>query len=219
VVLCHPHPLYGLYSGTMHNAIVVFPAKALYDIASNSIATLRFNYRGVEASSGAYDNGKGEVRDVIAAIDEAIQRTPRAAISVVGYSFGSWVGLRAARQRSQVERVVLIAPAMRLFDYEQELAGSRQIPTEMLVGNDDDFVTVADARGLAASLGARLHVLENADHFFDENPEIASRFQVRSIPLLIAFHDEDKIASQVGALPAAQLRAWVEKALQIAHSS
>jgi len=53
----------------------------------------------------------------------------------------------------------------------------------------------------------------------DENPEIASRFQIRSIPLLIAFHNEDKIASQVGALPAAALRAWVEKALQIALSS
>jgi len=53
----------------------------------------------------------------------------------------------------------------------------------------------------------------------DENPEIASRFQIRSIPLLIAFHNEDKIASQVGAFPAAALRAWVEKALQIALSS
>jgi thioredoxin 2 len=52
----------------------------------------------------------------------------------------------------------------------------------------------------------------------DENPQIADRFQIRSIPLLMAFHADEKIASQVGALPPAALRAWVEKAIALAQS-
>ena len=54
-VLCHPHPLYG---GTMRNKVVARMAQALLDCG---LAALRFNFRGVEASEGSHDAGKGEV--------------------------------------------------------------------------------------------------------------------------------------------------------------
>jgi thioredoxin 2 len=47
----------------------------------------------------------------------------------------------------------------------------------------------------------------------DENPRTAARFQVRSIPMLVAFHDGDAIDTQIGALPAAALRSWVDRAI------
>src|SRR5437764_13802022 len=62
-VFCHPHPLFG---GTMHNKVVYQAAKALHEFG---VAVLRFNFRGVGESAGGHDNGRGEVDEVIAAVD------------------------------------------------------------------------------------------------------------------------------------------------------
>ncbi len=162
VVICHPHPLYG---GTMHNAVVIALAKALKE-AGDDVGTIRFNFRGVERSSGRYTAGEGEKLDVIAAVDGLRNQMPNAAVSVVGYSFGSWVGLRAAWAHPEVERVALIAPAVRIFRYAEKLECRRPMPTEVVVGDHDDFVDVPSARKLARYLGAQLHVIKGADHFF-----------------------------------------------------
>src|SRR5579863_9189745 len=65
VLLCHPHPLYG---GTMHSAVIVAIARALAQRGGERVATLRFNYRGVGASEGAYGAGEGEALDALAAL-------------------------------------------------------------------------------------------------------------------------------------------------------
>src|SRR5262245_3840133 len=85
VVLCHPHPLYG---GTMHSAVVLALAKVLAEKRGRA-AALRFNYRGVGASGGAYDEGRGEVEDARAALREIVRRAPRAKVTMCGYSFGT----------------------------------------------------------------------------------------------------------------------------------
>jgi alpha/beta superfamily hydrolase len=64
VLLCHPHPLYG---GTMHSAVVVALGKVLAE-AGEGLATVRFNYRGVGKSGGAYAEGLGETKDARAAL-------------------------------------------------------------------------------------------------------------------------------------------------------
>ena len=61
VVLCHPHPRYG---GDMDSLVVVAAAEAC---AGQGLATLRFNFRGVGGSGGAWDEGRGEQDDVRAA--------------------------------------------------------------------------------------------------------------------------------------------------------
>ena len=53
VVITHPHPLYG---GEMHND-VVGAISAAYIKAFHT--TLRFNFRGVGASEGEYNEGMG----------------------------------------------------------------------------------------------------------------------------------------------------------------
>src|SRR6202030_4737792 len=62
-VVCHPHPLFG---GTMHNKVVYHVAKTLHRYG---LAVLRFNFRGVGLSEGAYDHGRGETADARAALD------------------------------------------------------------------------------------------------------------------------------------------------------
>ena len=103
-VICHPHPLYG---GSMENNVV----EALEEgFLQSGFATLRFNFRGVGESQGAYDDGDGEVDDAVAAC--AYMRDmlgPGTRLVLAGYSFGAWVASRAAGQIPGLEDLVLVA--------------------------------------------------------------------------------------------------------------
>src|SRR5690242_6087330 len=87
-VVAHPHPL---YQGTMHNKVVYQAAKA---IDSLGIPVLRFNFRGVGASEGTYDHGRGEEEDVRSALDYLGAQFSGVPLIAAGFSFGAWVGLR-----------------------------------------------------------------------------------------------------------------------------
>jgi alpha/beta superfamily hydrolase len=161
--LCHPHPLYG---GTMHSAVVLAIAKVLAEKGGEQVAHLRFNYRGVGESQGKYAEGQGEIEDARAAIRALRALVPRATMTVCGYSFGTFVGLRAAVSEGNVERVALVAPAVRIFHFVKEDGTAFQGRLAIFVGDDDEFCDVAEAQQLAADLGARLTVFEGADHYF-----------------------------------------------------
>jgi alpha/beta superfamily hydrolase len=163
VVLCHPHPLYG---GTMHNAIVVVVSKLLAERGRDRVGTLRLNYRGVGKSQGAYGAGQSEVLDVRAAIGEAKRRAPGAALGVVGYSFGTQVGMRAAEREGGVERVCLIAPNHHVFRADEPELASFTGKKQIFVGSEDQFCTVPEAEAIARALHAPIAVIEGADHFF-----------------------------------------------------
>src|SRR4029453_7853334 len=79
-VICHPHPLYG---GTMTNKVVHVLAKAFNEVG---VPAVRFNYRGVGASVGTYDDGNGETDDTLAALHWAAQRWPEAELWLGGFS-------------------------------------------------------------------------------------------------------------------------------------
>jgi alpha/beta superfamily hydrolase len=166
VLLCHPHPLYG---GTMHSAVVLALARVLAErgaAAGNTIAWARFNYRGVGESGGAYDDGRGETLDARAMLRELVRRAPRAKVSVCGYSFGTYVGLRAAATEGGVERVALVAPAVRIFDFVKEDGHAFQGRLAIFVGDQDEFCDVDEAEELARELGASIRVFPGADHYF-----------------------------------------------------
>src|SRR5579864_6855658 len=84
-VVCHPHPLFG---GTMDNKVVTTVARALQD---NGIPTLRFNFRGVGASAGVFDQGMGETADADAAASWGAERWPGRTLVAAGFSFGAYV--------------------------------------------------------------------------------------------------------------------------------
>ncbi len=164
VVLCHPHPLYG---GTMHSAVILAIAKVLAERAPEGTATLRFNYRGVPESQGAYGNGLAEVNDVRAAIRELRANLgQKAPITLVGFSFGTWVGLRGAAEEGGIERVALIAPAVRIFTFVREDAARFEGRLAMYLGTEDDFCSVDEAKSLASDLGASLELFEGFEHYF-----------------------------------------------------
>jgi alpha/beta superfamily hydrolase len=110
-VLCHPHPLGG---GTMNNNVVYRAAKALVDAG---VAVLRFNFRGVGASTGRHDGGAGEEDDALAALDVLAQLHPSLPLWMAGFSFGARVGLTVGARDERVEKLLGIGLALSMFDY------------------------------------------------------------------------------------------------------
>lgn len=158
LLLCHPHPQYG---GSMHDAVLESVETAL---APQIRASLRFNFRGVGDSDGAFDGGAGEVDDVVAAAQWLGSEFPSSPLWIAGYSFGSAMAWRA-RSRLVVERITLIAPPMGAMRFDE--APTQQCTISAIYGDADEYV---DANALAAwaatQPGATLHVIPGCDHFF-----------------------------------------------------
>lgn len=84
-LVCHPHPQFG---GTLHNKVVYRLARGLRRAGA---VVLRFNYRGVNLSEGAYDRGDGESKDAQVCLDVLRDRYPALPYALAGFSFGSRV--------------------------------------------------------------------------------------------------------------------------------
>lgn len=110
VILCHPHPQFG---GTMHNKVVYRMAKAA---RGNASAVLRFNFRGVGASSGTYDGGRGEQNDLRAALRYMQERYPGTPMVVAGFSFGSRIALGVCCGEPGVDRTIAIGTPVKTVD-------------------------------------------------------------------------------------------------------
>lgn len=156
-VVCHPHPLFG---GTMNNKVVHTAARALQEAG---YATLRFNFRGVGASPGVFDDGRGETDDALAAYDYLRARWPAASVSAAGFSFGSFVACGAAARRA-VRALILISPPVARFDFGAVEAK----PTVVIQGDVDDVVLADDVARWVAALSPvpPLVTVSGAGHFF-----------------------------------------------------
>jgi len=158
-VVCHPHPLHG---GTMENKVVTTLARALRDAG---VATLRFNFRGVGASAGTYDQGAGETADADAVAAWGRERWPGKTLIIAGFSFGACVALRLALQRSTAQ-LITVAPAIELLD--ARTTATPACPWLIVQGDADDVVSPKAVIAWAASLhpAPRLVVLPGVGHFF-----------------------------------------------------
>ena len=159
-VIAHPHPLYG---GTMHNPVVFHVDRELHRAG---VTTLRFNFRGVGASEGAHDEGRGEVDDVAAAAAWLRGNSPPAPLILAGYSFGSRAGLQQALRDPAVAGVLAIGLPVRLWDF-RELRSLRR-PFGVVQGSLDPFGSPEAVVTAVAGMDppAVVRILEGADHFF-----------------------------------------------------
>jgi alpha/beta superfamily hydrolase len=130
-VIAHPNPPEG---GTMHNKVVTMCARALTE---SGLAAVRFNFRGVGASVGSFDNGRGEVLDFLAVAAWVQEQRPDDALWLGGFSFGSWVALLAARQLP-VRQMISIAPPVGRRDFAGVLPPP--CPWLLIQGEADEVV-------------------------------------------------------------------------------
>jgi hypothetical protein len=163
-LVLHPHPLHG---GTMHNKVVFRAAKALNE---SGFETLRFNFRGVGASTGAFDEGRGELDDARVALDYLLENQPAAKeVIVAGFSFGSIIGLKIGCADDRVNKLISIGTPVRLGSLD--FLGECAKPKLFIHGAEDDIAPLAPLEKILGGLDPDGHLqverIAGAGHFFD----------------------------------------------------
>lgn len=163
-------------------------SRLVYDLAvalaRAGFQVLRFDFRGVNRSEGVFANGIGETEDAAAAFDVLASRAGEAPV-VVGYSFGAAVALRLAQVRP-VARLVAIGLPLPVLDSALspvDDAPRVPCPIDLVLGDEDPFVTGDAARALAATFArpAGVHVLPGAAHFLEPSHNARAAATVLSI--------------------------------------
>lgn len=164
-LVCHPHPLYG---GTMHNKVVFKAAQTLQNL---NIPTLRFNFRGVGHSSGAFDEGRGEADDVRYALEFLSRRYPGIPVILGGFSFGAWVGLSVGANDDRAQALIGLGVPAKWFD-GNTLQGCQK-PKLFIHGTLDDTAPYDLAQQWFEHVPApkRIVPIDGADHFFQNRLE------------------------------------------------
>jgi alpha/beta superfamily hydrolase len=155
-LVCHPHPLHG---GTQDNKVVQTLARALVQLGWRAV---RFNFRGVGASQGAWDEGRGEVDDALAVLQGF--REPGQPLVLAGFSFGAYVASQVALRLTgdaAPERIILVGPAVQNF-------AVAPVPQDSLVihGEADEIVSLSSVLDWARPHTIAVTVVPGAGHFF-----------------------------------------------------
>ncbi|MDQ3171705.1 MAG: alpha/beta hydrolase [Acidobacteriota bacterium] len=162
VVFAHPLPTDG---GTMHTKAVFQGTKGLVRIGC---AVLRFNFRGVGKSEGAFDAGRGERGDFTAALDFMAARYPGVPLWAAGFSFGSFVALETGAVDPRVSALIGVAPPVTRDNYDFANTRVSEKPKFFVQGSEDELCPI---EGLWAFYGAlpepkELVIIDGADHLF-----------------------------------------------------
>ena len=158
-VICHPHSLHG---GSMDNKVVTMLERTLRDAGA---ATLRFNFRGVGASVGTFDDGRGEGEDLAAVLAQVRIWAPNARLWLAGFSFGSYVAARMADSLG-ADLLISVAPPVARFGFHELLRP--QCRWIVLQGDADEVVEPAEVYAYFASVQPPVEILHFAEtsHFF-----------------------------------------------------
>jgi len=158
-VIAHPHPLFG---GTMDNKVVQTLARAFVLCGWQAV---RFNFRGVGGSSGAYDEGRGELQDLLAVI---AAQAPQGSLALAGFSFGAFVTSHAVASlwpQRALDKLVLVGTAASRFAVAP-LAPELHDRSLVLHGEVDDTVPLADVMDWARPQKLPVTVIPGVEHFF-----------------------------------------------------
>lgn len=158
-IIAHPHPLFG---GTMHNKVVQTLARAFVQCGWQAV---RFNFRGVGASAGDYDEGRGEMADMLSVIDEL---APQGPLALAGFSFGAFVTSHVAQTLAPVrslDKLVLVGTAASRFAVAP-VAPELHEQTLVLHGEQDDTVPLASVMDWARPQSLPVTVIPGVEHFF-----------------------------------------------------
>jgi alpha/beta superfamily hydrolase len=158
-VVCHPHPVHG---GTMQNKVAHTLARSLVSVGA---LVLRFNFRGVGQSDGAFDNGDGEVGDVLAAVEWMREEAPDLPLWIAGFSFGAAMAIRAAIL-CDPHGLISVAPAVSRFP--RQLDTQPDCPWLIIQGDKDELVAIEETIAWVNLLdpGPELQVFPDTEHFF-----------------------------------------------------
>jgi uncharacterized protein len=158
-IIAHPHPLFG---GTMDNKVVQTLARAF---VQNGWTAVRFNFRGVGATEGQHDEGRGELQDMLALVTA---EAPSGPLALGGFSFGSFVAsgaVNALWPSGRVEKIVLVGTAASRFEVSV-LPHDAHDRTLVVHGEHDETVPLASVFDWARPQSLPVTVVPGGEHFF-----------------------------------------------------
>jgi len=166
-LIAHPNPVQG---GTKDNKVVTTLAKAFFALG---YLTARPNFRGVGASEGSHDEGRGETDDLLAVAGHLTRQYGDLSFALAGFSFGSFVQTRVAK-RLKVDRMVLVGAAVSRFP-------SETVPPDTLVihGEHDEVVPLGAVLDWARPQGLPVVVVPGGEHFFHGRLNLLADIVVR----------------------------------------
>ncbi len=172
-VIAHPHPLFG---GTMTNKVVQTLARAFVQTGWRAV---RFNFRGVGASAGAYDEGRGEAADMLEVVRQVVPEGP---LAVAGFSFGAFVTSHVVAQLAprQPQKVVLVGTAASRFAVAP-IAPELHERTLVLHGEQDDTVVLSSVMDWARPQSLPVTVIPGVEHFFHGQLPLLKSLVVRHL--------------------------------------
>lgn len=173
-VIAHPHPLFG---GTMDNKVVQTLARAFVQCGWTAI---RFNFRGVGSSEGQYDEGRGELQDLLAAVQQLAAEGP---LALGGFSFGAFVTSQALQElwaAREVKQIVLVGVATARFQVPA-LPPEAHERTLVIHGEVDDTVPLASVLDWARPQSLPVTVVPGVEHFFHGQLPLLRNLVVRHL--------------------------------------
>ena len=174
VVIAHPHPLFG---GTMDNKVVQTLARAFVQCGWQAV---RFNFRGVGATEGVYDEGRGELQDLLAVVQQV---APQGTLALAGFSFGAFVtshAVQALWPQRAIEKIVFVGTAASRFTVA-DIPPEAHAHTLTLHGEQDDTVPLAAVMDWARPQTLPVTVIPGGGHFFHGQLPLLKSLVVRHL--------------------------------------
>jgi alpha/beta superfamily hydrolase len=165
VLVAHPQPLLG---GSATHKVPQFVARGLQE---RGWLVARPNFRGVAASEGAHDHGKGETEDLVAVASQLRDLHPGLPLGLFGFSFGAFVQSRVAHHLAEARQpcfaAVLAGLPVGEVEGKRHYKPAGPVPRTLIVhGEQDDLVILSDVLAWAGTHGHGVMVVPGADHFF-----------------------------------------------------
>ena len=173
-VVAHPHPL---FAGTMSNKVVQTLARACVMAGWTAV---RFNFRGVGRSEGVYDEGRGELDDLLAVVAE---QAPEGPLCLAGFSFGAFVtshALAALWPTGCVDQAVLVGTAASRFTVAP-VPPDAHLRTLVVHGEHDDTVALSAVMDWARPQTLPVTVIPGVEHFFHGQLPLLKSLVVRHL--------------------------------------
>ncbi|PUE35040.1 alpha/beta hydrolase [Limnohabitans sp. Jir72] len=174
VVISHPHPLFG---GTMQNKVVQTLARAFVQCGWQAV---RFNFRGVGASDGTYDEGRGEASDMRSVIAQVAADGP---LALAGFSFGAFVTSHVAQaecMQRNLDKLVLVGTAVSRFKVASVVPEMHE-RTLVIHGEQDDTVALSSVMDWARPQTLPVTVIPGVGHFFHGQLPLLKSLVVRHL--------------------------------------
>lgn len=160
LVICHPHPLYG---GTMDNKVITTIAKAGVEL---EMQVVRFNYRGVGRSEGAFADAVGECEDLHAVIQCLKKEFTHLRLILCGFSFGAYIAAKVTAEMPDVKGLITVAPAVLHYDFNA--LAKIQCPWFLIQSDGDEVVPPQSVYNFLAKTPQNIRRIDfkGASHFF-----------------------------------------------------